>query len=169
MARIVVAMTDLEDSRTAADQQFVQTMKRVRQERKWSQSDLAGALKSRGWSVARQAIVSRIEMGDREVRLGEAYLIAQVLGMSVEAMAAPDDVHLLLRELDSGAERVKRQAQAVREGLELLTRHADHLKADVGRAQAYLEDRSDSPHEESIRRAIDAAEDVLAETSGAEE
>lgn len=165
MARIVVVMSDTEDSRSAADQQFVQTMKRMRQERGWSQTDLATVLKERGWSVARQAIVSRIEQGEREVRLGEAYLIAQVLGMSVESMAAPDEVHLLLRDLDADAEQVRHEAEAVARGRDVLSRHVDHLRSDVARAEAYLADQEGSPHRGAIRRALDTAREALHDAS----
>lgn len=131
-----------------------------------SQTELAEELKRRGWATARQAIISRIELGEREVRLGEAYLIAQVLGMSVETMAAPDDVHLLLRDLDSNAERVKGQVGTVKENLEVLSRYVDHLRADRSRALAYLEDQARTPHAESIQRAVDSADEALLEASG---
>lgn len=165
VARIVVVMSDTEDSRSAADQQFVQTMKRMRQERGWSQTDLAKALKERGWGVARQAIVSRIEQGEREVRLGEAYLVAQVLGMSVESMAAPDEVHLLLRSLDSDADQVRHEAEAVARGQDALRRRVDHLRSDVARAEAYLADQEGSPHRGAIQRALDTAKEVLHDAS----
>lgn len=165
MARIVVTMTKPEDSRSAADQQFLTAMKRGRQERHLSQTELANELKKRGWETVRQAIISKIELGEREVRLGEAYLIAQVLGMSVEAMAAPDDVHLLLRDLDSDAERVKAQAATVKENKAILSRWVERLQADRARAQTFTEDQAGAPHVESIRRAIDSADEALLEAS----
>ena len=130
-----------------------------------SQTELSDELKKRGWREARQAIISRIELGEREVRLGEAYLIAQVLGMSVEAMAAPDDVHLLLRDLDSNAERVRGQVEAVATNLEILSRYVGLLKADRDRAFVYLEDQAGTPHAESIQRAADTAHEVLLDAS----
>lgn len=165
MARIVVLMTDHVDGRSAADQQFLTAMKRGRRARRMSQTELADEVKKRGWGEARQAIISRIELGEREVRLGEAYLIAQVLGMSVEAMAAPDDVHLLLRDLDSNAEQVKDQVGTVTMNLEILSRYVDHLRADRERALAYLEDQATTPHADSIRRAVDSADEALLEAA----
>lgn len=165
MTRIVVAMTKPEDSRSAADQQFLIAMKRGRRERNLSQTELANELKKRGWETVRQAIISRIELGEREVRLGEAYLIAQVLAMSVEAMAAPDEVHLLLRDLDSDTERVRTQAGTVTASKNILSRYVDHLRANRARAQTFTEDQAGAPHVESIRRAIDSADEALLEAS----
>ena len=167
MTRIVVAMTKPEAPGSAADQQFLIAMKRGRRERNLSQTELANELKKRGWEgTVRQAIISRIELGEREVRLGEAYLIAQVLAMSVEAMAAPDEVHLLLRDLDSDTERVRTQAGTVTASKNILSRYVDHLRANRARAQTFTEDRAGAPHVESIRRAIDSAdEESLLEAS----
>ena len=130
-----------------------------------SQTELANELKKRGWETVRQAIISRIELGEREVRLGEAYLIAQVLAMSVEAMAAPDEVHLLLRDLDSDTERVRTQAGTVTASKNILSRYVDHLRANRARAQTFTEDQAGAPHVESIRRAIDSADEALLEAS----
>lgn len=160
VARKVVSMTVVEDADSSADRQFLETMKRVRRERKWSQADLASELKKRGWAV-RQAIVSKIELGERNVRLGEAYLIAQVLGLSVEAMASPGDVHLLLRDLDDDAEHVRSQCAAIRISMETLARHRDRLSSDIERAQTYLVDEGTTPHREAIQRAIDVAQEAL--------
>ena len=140
-------------------------MKRGRRERNLSQTELANELKKRGWETVRQAIISRIELGEREVRLGEAYLIAQVLAMSVEAMAAPDEVHLLLRDLDSDTERVRTQAGTVTASKNILSRYVDHLRANRARAQTFTEDQAGAPHVESIRRAIDSADEALLEAS----
>ena len=140
-------------------------MKRGRRERHLSQTELAEELKQCGWTEARQAIISKIELGEREVRLGEAYLIAEVLGMSVEAMAAPDDVYQLLGDLDSNSERVRSQVGTVTANLEILSRHVDHLRADRFRALAYLEDHATTPYAESIKRAVNSADEALLEAN----
>jgi transcriptional regulator with XRE-family HTH domain len=50
-----------------------------------SQERLAAAVKAYGLSF-HQTSVSKIESGDRPVTLSEAYVIAEVLGTSIEAM-----------------------------------------------------------------------------------
>lgn len=158
-------MTNPRDGQIAADQQFLAAMKRGRRERHLSQTELAEELKKCGWAEARQAIISKIELGERDVRLGEAYLIAQVLGMSVEAMAAPDDVYQLLGDLDSDTERVRSQVGTVTANLEILSRYVDHLQADRSRALAYLEDRATTPYADSIQRAVNFADEALLEAN----
>jgi len=162
---MVVLMTNPQDGRSAADQQFLAAMKRERRERRISQTELAEELKKCGWQEARQAVISKIELGEREVRLGEAYLIAQVLGTSVEAMAAPDDVHLLLRDLGTDLERVKTQTEVAASSQEILSRYVRLLRADRERALAYLEAWENTPHEESIQRAVKSADEMLLEAA----
>lgn len=73
---------------------FAAAMKRIRESRGISQGGLAGRLNDAGWEGFRQATVSRIEKGERTIRLAEAHAIAQTLGLTLERMmdeAAHDD------------------------------------------------------------------------------
>ena len=59
---------------------FAERMRRFRERRGWSQSDLAAELTDAGWKVDR-AQIARIELGDRGISLDEAIMISWALGL----------------------------------------------------------------------------------------
>lgn len=62
---------------------FGRNVRQAREQRDWSQSELARRMKSRGWPKYSQVAVSRTEEGSRVVRLDEALDLAEVLGESL--------------------------------------------------------------------------------------
>ncbi|MGW4090076.1 helix-turn-helix domain-containing protein [Nocardia sp. NPDC004750] len=72
-----------------ADQRFAENMVRLRERRGLSQADLVRALRQSGWATVHQTTISRIEKGERPVRLGEARMIAEQLGVTTERMLEP--------------------------------------------------------------------------------
>lgn len=69
----------------------------------WSQSGLAHRLTGAGFEGAHQATISRIEKGDRPLRVFEAYMIADLFGITIDQLAgrspvAPMDGAAGLRE-----------------------------------------------------------------------
>ena len=85
---------------------FVENMRRLRENSKMTQTDLAKALKSRGLAFHQQTI-QRIENGERPVRLNEAYLIASELEIELETM-----VSRLITEADDVPLEIERLSQA---------------------------------------------------------
>jgi transcriptional regulator with XRE-family HTH domain len=79
---------------------FIKNMQILREQRDWSQGELARRMQAEGWTSFHQTTVSRIEKGERPVRLGEARGIAKVLGTITSQMILPDTQFLDLRELE---------------------------------------------------------------------
>src|SRR5699024_11834141 len=80
------------EARFAQDEaNFVENMQKLRQRRGWSQGEFARQMQAAGWKSFHQTTVSRIEQGERPVRLGESRGIAEALGSSVSQMIRPGD------------------------------------------------------------------------------
>lgn len=104
---------------TPDEARFVEAMRRFREIQGLSQGELAARLAEAGWDGFRQTTVSRIEKGERTVRLAEAHAIAQVLGTSLTRMTdetAPGDAERI-RELDGLIEGLEQQISACRQKL----------------------------------------------------
>lgn len=63
---------------------FGANLKRMREWRGWSQSELARQMQDAGWPKYSQVAVSRTEEGTRSVRLDEAIALAQVLDRKID-------------------------------------------------------------------------------------
>ena len=72
----------------AAERQFGERVKALRIERGWSQERLAQQMIAAGhrW---RQNIVTRVEAGDRPIRVNEAATLARILGVPIAALFDP--------------------------------------------------------------------------------
>jgi transcriptional regulator with XRE-family HTH domain len=68
---------------------FIAAVKRIREKRGWSQGELAKRMAESGWEAFHQTTISRIEKGERPVRLGEARGLASVLETRVDNMIMP--------------------------------------------------------------------------------
>lgn len=79
---------------------FIKNMQILREQNGWSQGEFARRMQAEGWTSFHQTTVSRIEKGERPVRLGEARGIAKVLGTITSQMILPDTQFLELRELE---------------------------------------------------------------------
>ncbi|EFV14742.1 helix-turn-helix transcriptional regulator [Segniliparus rugosus] len=67
------------------DQNFARQVQQLREEQGLTQGALARKLRERGLAF-HQTTVQRLESGERPAKLGEAFVIAEVLGSTVEAM-----------------------------------------------------------------------------------
>ncbi|MFC9518558.1 helix-turn-helix domain-containing protein [Nocardiaceae bacterium NPDC056970] len=106
-------MSEEEASKTPSmsdDDRFAENMKLLREQRGWSQGEMARQMQRAGWGTFHQTTISRIEKGDRPVRVGEAGAIAEVLGASLGRLIdRPAVVHELtkLSSLLHGLDAVK--------------------------------------------------------------
>ena len=71
------------------DERFAASVKRLREEKGWSQGELAKRMAEVGFDGFHQTTISRIEKNDRPVRIGEARGLAKALGTLVGIMIAP--------------------------------------------------------------------------------
>lgn len=86
------------------DERFRLTVKRLREQRGWSQAQLAEKLRDQGFSQFHPTTVSRVEKGDRAVRLAEARAFAKAFDRTVSEMLVDETSGAyrdqLLHELD---------------------------------------------------------------------
>jgi transcriptional regulator with XRE-family HTH domain len=93
------------------DVAFGTRLAEARQKAGISQRALAGAMGERGLSIDPSAI-TRIEKGERSVRLGEVRLMSEVLGISLNALLNGDDPRSEIEVLREEANEAMRTAQS---------------------------------------------------------
>lgn len=118
------------------DGRFAERMQQIRERLGISQSALVGRLRDNGWSKVHQTTLSRIEKGERPVRLGEARAIAAALGVPLSRLVEPDPASFVRAELI-------RQSTAVQNAFFELTEKAHEFL----RLQAQLRKALDRFHD----------------------
>lgn len=104
-----------EDPNQRWEQNFRTHMKRLRDKSAMTQTELARQLRGKFGLPFHQQTIQRIESGERPVRVNEAYLIADLFGVSVDSMAQvgpSSDV-----ELRWATERLRDESANVAAGL----------------------------------------------------
>jgi len=77
--------TDDSHPAPSAESVFAQNLKALRDDRKLSQEALAERMAERGFKW-HQATVYKVEQGGRQIQLGEARTVAEILGIPLDAM-----------------------------------------------------------------------------------
>jgi transcriptional regulator with XRE-family HTH domain len=146
------------------DKRFGERIKAEREDRGWSQADMAKALSTVGVHSMHPTTIAKIEAGDRSVRINEAVGIADLFEVSLDALLDrdwPDDSALMfaLRVLAGYAGNAKRQIAQARD-----------VAADI---EDQLEDaarRFDSPQIKALSRlALEMAEHLDAAEAQAQQ
>jgi transcriptional regulator with XRE-family HTH domain len=94
-----------------ADEDFGKTVRTQREQRGWSQAEMAKMLSDRGIHPMHPTTVAKIEAGDRSVRINEAVGIADLFEVSVDSLLGrkhltqDEELAQSLRELHSLADR----------------------------------------------------------------
>lgn len=81
-----------EDAPGDIEQRVIQTLLDLREERGWSQSEVARRMVERGWQKYTQMTVSRTEKGERPIRLNEAQALADLFGVELFTLWLPKSV-----------------------------------------------------------------------------
>lgn len=130
------------------DENFAANIKRFREDRGWSQGTFADKLNQHGLESYHQTTVSRVEKLERPVRIGEAWHICAVLGVTIDRMLSDpqrsdylDALRVLVRDMDAAYDAIEK---AVDEYLNAQTR----VKAQVA---GYGVERPDSMDEYTLR------------------
>ena len=98
-------------------QTFAREVRRLRELRGLSQTDLAARLRERYGLKFHQATIDRVEKGVRPCRLDEVYALAEVLGSTVDDMLADwSSAESAFRELDQYREAGRRDGVPDRHG-----------------------------------------------------
>lgn len=135
------------------EERFVANLRRLREERGWSQSELADRMRARGWDSFRQTTISRLEKGEQSVRIGEARGLAELLEVSLETMLAPSAeaqlVDSLRRDLDEGTREFKFATEnlaALESSRMAMRAHLAEARATFGAQLASEIDDQTAPH-----------------------
>lgn len=114
------------------EERFRQNMKEGRESRGWSQGELSKRLIEAGWPIFHQTTISRIESGDRPVKLGEARAIAAILGRTLSDMVVPAVEALRLHYLE-------REMKSLRESREEIDRAVSRLEVHQAQLRHTIE------------------------------
>ena len=145
------------------DKRFGQRVKAEREDRGWSQADMAKKLSAVGVHLMHPTTITKIEAGDRSVRINEAVGIADVFDMSMDALLGrgpdPTTLTFALVMLSGYAGDAKRKIVQARD-----------VAADVGGILEDAVERFDSQHIEALLRlAHDMAEHLAAAEAQAQQ
>ncbi|MFI5729177.1 multiprotein-bridging factor 1 family protein [Kribbella sp. NPDC051587] len=115
---------------------FAENMRRRREELGWSQGELARKMQDAGWENFHQTTVSRIEKGERPIRLNEARGLAGVMDAAVAEMLRPPAEAELTTRLRSRTNVVRGRVARVRRDMLHLAGWVDRLQESVDLALA---------------------------------
>lgn len=133
----------------AQEQWLVRNVKGMRERLGLTQGDLAKRMNALGWANFHPTTVSRIEKGDRPVRVSEAHALAEALETDMGHMFDSDDLQMSVALAYRALRRIQESEVAV------LTEVASWLGAQI-QARKYLES-----HDES--QVADASPELAAE------
>ncbi|MFI2702871.1 helix-turn-helix transcriptional regulator [Cellulosimicrobium composti] len=158
--------------KNAEDAAFAESVKRLRERKGWSQGELARRLQDVGWENFHQTTVSRIEKGERPVRLSEARALANALDSSVGDMVQSGELGELRRDLaklirdarksDSRVRESARQFLEEQAAITELLRLAEAKSLTEGLAD--LVDAATKIEGWTLAEAVELAEDAYAKT-----
>lgn len=148
-------------------QTFAREVRRLRELRGLSQTDLAAQLREQYGLKFHQATIDRVEKCVRPCRLDEVYALAEVLGSTVDDMLADwSSTDSAFRELTSVARRAGETEYRINMGIhqELAAIDGDRERVVAGLARS-----SGSPDEDQIRAWAEEVLELLdALSAGAE-
>jgi transcriptional regulator with XRE-family HTH domain len=137
------------------EQRFAANLRQAREENGVSQVRLAQEMAKRGWPW-RQQTVTRVESGQRMVRLGEATAIADILGTSVARLTVPARDTRALNLLGFTAGRAREAYGQITEWTHLLLFAQRQLRTSLAEAE-----RAGYFDSALVRDAVAEATDVL--------
>jgi len=118
------------------ERRFAENMRRYREAKGWSQGELARRVREAGLENFHQTTISRIEKGERPIRLGEARVIAQVLKKSLTRLLLKGEEALLADDLVSAHKAVAGAWFEIQEQTnQLITLKQDRLQTEINKAR----------------------------------
>lgn len=114
------------------DERFATNMKTHRERLNWSQGELARQLQEAGWDQFHQTTISRIEKGERPVRIGESRAIATVLGTLVSVLIAPSEAGQVVDRFAVALSQAEDARRSVRDAATDYARCQFVLQMDLG-------------------------------------
>lgn len=105
--------------RTATQQEenFRDEMRRLRISQGMTQAQLAECMRERGWEDFTQAVISRLENGQRPLTLVESRAVAEALGVPVEKMLNPVANDYITKEVEGRIREFRRCKRELSEAI----------------------------------------------------
>lgn len=135
---------------------FIRRMAELRAKADMSQSELARRMTERGFDTYSQTTVSRTEKGERPIRLGEARVLAEILGSSVAMMVQDTEIAELQNEARYLRNVVEKLTLEVARSLSRYAQGLQSIRDFEGFPSAFEgEDREIAEREIQILKAFD--------------
>lgn len=136
---------------------FGENLRRLREEREISQSGLAREMAEKGFAF-HQTTISRIEAGERPVRLAEAIALASIVGTDIGSLTLPPSVATSAMSLREQRERVSEALTGAAYSLIDLWKERIELERSLDQV-----DRPESDQEgaATLRKEIELTEQLL--------
>ena len=160
---------------------FRKKARHEREQRGWSQADVAKKLIAKGIDKIHPTTVAKIESGDREVKLDEATAIADLFDMSLDVLVArhsterrEDELTYYLRQLRDNARRHASQVGALVWAVagDVTNVSLDGVPDDIADTWAEIEERSNSVVHDletaayDLKEIADHAAEIVARRQG---
>ena len=136
--------TDEEVSPTP-ESRFAANMRAMREALGWNQSELARRLTEAGLEGFHQTTISRIEKGERPIRLGEATVAAQVFQVPVERLAGDGSDLAALALIRSTLARTRKAEAVLLNALAEFEQAIRELRTAVGDPDVWADGDVHSP------------------------
>ena len=133
-------------------------MTRLREAAGLSQAEMVHKLREQGWKNVHPTTISRIEKGERPVKVGEAARIAAVLGQNLPRMLAPPERAWIEEEVDKAIESVTNFYNRIGESVFLLTTYREVLRRKLAEFRAVV----DRENDDRLREKLTQSERYLA-------
>jgi transcriptional regulator with XRE-family HTH domain len=117
-----------------SERRFAENLRDWRERRGVSQVKLAQEMAARGWPW-RQQTVTRVESGQRMVRLGEALAVAEILGTSVNMLTASSRETTAIDILAKATSRATEAYKQITEWTQTLLHQQGQLELSVAEAE----------------------------------
>jgi transcriptional regulator with XRE-family HTH domain len=117
-----------------SERRFAENLRQAREDKNVSQVKLAQEMAARGWPW-RQQTVTRVESGQRMVRLGEALAVAEILGTNVVMLTASTRETSATHLLASSTSKVKQAFEEITRWTETLLWNQAQLRTTLGEVE----------------------------------
>lgn len=117
------------------EQRFVASVQRHREEKGWSQGELARRMVAAGWDGFHQTTISRIEKGTRPVRLGESRSLASIFGTTVSQMVMPAEEDKAMWDFGDALANLRAAEKLIRDGVEEWEKWSTILRHELSRVE----------------------------------
>lgn len=152
------------DAHADDERRFIENLKRLREQRGWTQTDLARKMVEAGWEKYTQMTVSRTEKMERPLRLSEAQTLAEIFGESVVKMMAPSEERAIIDGWIQDTNVMQEANNAMRSAIYDLVTYRPILEASTERVKQVDVSWASEGLKQAFGAQMQAAETLLSRT-----